>query len=216
MTDFLIFSAISQQSTSLPITELLSRNLWYVSLWLFWRWCRSYIFTKTLSKTKMCLITRYGPMLEEFLYEISVVYFVLFGVRPNGLIFSPAEIWVLWNWDKSFVSIAQPPVKSFFFSDSAPGSVLLSISQSQFRLPRSKNKKSTICTYCHFEGVRNLVPNSLSNNIRITYWGLLKRRGPRVVFQIMKFGIVIFFNLAPTGKKLIQSYYKFREHNFFL
>ena len=27
MTDILIFSAISQQSTSLPITELLSRNL---------------------------------------------------------------------------------------------------------------------------------------------------------------------------------------------
>ena len=31
--------------------------------------------------------------------------------------------------------------------------------------------------------------------------GLLKRRGPRFVFQIMKFGFVIFFNLAPTGKK---------------
>ena len=28
-------------------------------------------------------------MLEEFLYEISVVYFVLFSVPPNGLIFFP-------------------------------------------------------------------------------------------------------------------------------
>ena len=53
-------------------------------------------------------------------------------------------------------------------------------------------------------------------------WGLLKRRGPRFVFQIMKFGIVIFFNLTPTGKKWIQPYYKFldaltilRERNFF-
>ena len=40
----------------------------------------------------MCLITRYGSLptlLEEFLYEISVVYFVLFSVPPNGLIFFP-------------------------------------------------------------------------------------------------------------------------------
>ena len=37
--------------------------------------------------------------------------------------------------------------------------------------------------------------------IFITRMGLLKRRGSRFVFQIMKFGIVIFFNLAPTGKK---------------
>ena len=28
-------------------------------------------------------------MLEEFLYEISVVYIVLFSVPPNGLIFFP-------------------------------------------------------------------------------------------------------------------------------
>ena len=59
---------------------------------------------------------------------------------------------------------------------------------------------------CFFEEF----PNSKNPDSLLNWWnplrmavfpGLLKRRGPRFVFQIMKFGIVIFFNLAPTGKK---------------
>ena len=119
----------------------------------------------------MCLITRYGSLptlLEEFLYEISagdlscVLRFV--WCSPKWLNFFPPLRFEFCKTETKALSQLLSPHSSRFF---------LSISQSAsaiaFQNSSNKSKKSTLWTYCHFEGVRNLVPNSLSNNIRITY-----------------------------------------------
>ena len=71
---------------------------------------------------------------------------------------------------------------------------------------RNRNSVLEKITFTYLIIFNSLIRNSCSCRIRCIvrvsiFWGLLKRRGPRFVFQIMKFGIVIFFNLAPTGKK---------------
>ena len=75
----------------------------------------------------------------------------------------------------------------------------------------SSNRNSVLekITFTYLIIFNSLIRNSCSRRIRCIVLviqlkdgpGLLKGRGPQFVFKTMKFGIVIFFNLAPTGKK---------------